>query len=78
MLVGGMPKAVFAYSINKDFEKVEFEKKQIYNLYIEDINKFANGEKTKAKKIINYIPTQLQRKSKKIIYADIRKNTKRE
>lgn len=76
MLVGGMPKAVFAYSINKDFEKVEFEKKQIYNLYIEDINKFANGEKTKAKKIINYIPTQLQRKSKKIIYADIRKNTK--
>ena len=32
MLVGGMRKAVSAYSNEKDFEKVEFEKKQIYKL----------------------------------------------
>ena len=51
MLVGGMPSVVLAYSKDKDFEKVEFEKRQIYNLYIEDINKFANGEKQKAKKM---------------------------
>lgn len=76
MLVGGMPKAVLAYSNGKEFEKVEFEKKQIYNLYIEDINKFANGEKTKAKIIFDYIPTQLQKKSKKIVYADMKNGTR--
>ena len=76
MLVGGMPRAVLAYSKDRDFEKAEFEKKQICNLYIEDINKFANGEKAKAKIIFNYIPTQLQKKSKRIIYADIKKNTR--
>ena len=76
MLVGGMPSVVLVYSKDKDFEKVEFEKKQICNLYIEYINKFANGEKLKAKKIFNYIPTQLQKKSKKITYADMKKNTR--
>ncbi len=76
MLVGGMPLAVLSYSKDKDFEKAEFEKKQICDLYIEDINKFANSEKTKAKKIFNYIPTQLQKKSKKITYANMKKNTR--
>lgn len=76
ILVGGMPKAVLAYSNGKDFEKVEFEKKQVYNLYVEDINKFANGEKTKAKKIFEYIPTQLQKKSKKIVYADMKNDSR--
>ena len=76
MLVGGMPKAVLAYANDKDFEKVEFEKKQIYNLYVEDINKFANGEKTKAKLIFDYIPNQLQKKSKKIVYADMKNDSR--
>ena len=76
MLVGGMPKVVLAYANDKNFEKVEFEKKQIYNLYVEDINKFANGEKTKAKLIFDYIPTQLQKKSKKIVYADMKNDSR--
>ena len=76
MLVGGMPKAVSAYSNDKDFEKVEFEKKQIYKLYIEDKNKFANGEKTKARILFDYIPNQLQKESKKIVYANMKNNSR--
>ena len=76
MLVGGMPLSVKAYLNNKSFENVEFEKKQILNLYKEDINKFGENEKVKAKLVYDAIPTQLQQKSKKIKYSSIKKNTR--
>ena len=76
MLVGGMPLAVNAYLKNKSFEDVEFEKKQILNLYREDINKFGEKEKIKAKLVFDAIPTQLQQKSKRLKYNSIKKNTR--
>lgn len=38
MLVGGMPQVVSAFTESKDFEKVDFAKEQIINLYQQDMN----------------------------------------
>ena len=76
MLVGGMPKVVDTYANEKNFENVEFEKQQILNLYLDDINKFANGERSKAKLVFNSIPSQLQKKNKKINYSELKNNSR--
>ena len=65
MIVGGMPQAVEKYVKTKDFSKVDKVKRQILNLYRNDISKFAKGYDTKVKAIFEEIPSQLQKHEKK-------------
>ena len=65
MIVGGMPQAVEKYVKTRDFSKVDKVKRQILNLYRNDISKFAKGYDTKVKAIFEEIPSQLQKHEKK-------------
>lgn len=46
MIVGGMPQAVSEYVQTKDFNKVDQIKRNILNLYREDIRKHARRIRT--------------------------------
>ena len=76
MLVGGMPQAVLEYAVSKDFAKVDKHKKNILNLYREDVTKFAKGYESRVLAIFDEIPGQLSRKEKKFKLASIDKNAK--
>lgn len=65
MIVGGMPQAVLAYVETRNFEKVDYVKRQILKLYRNDIKKYAEGVETKATAIFEEIPGQLQKHEKK-------------
>ena len=65
MIVGGMPQAVEKYVKTRDFSKVDKVKRQILELYRNDISKFAKGYDTKVKAIFEEIPSQLQKHEKK-------------
>ena len=65
ILVGGMPQAVEMYSKTRDFEKVDRIKRNILNLYREDIRKHAEELNLKVEQIFDTIPSQLQKHEKK-------------
>ncbi|MCI5670150.1 MAG: AAA family ATPase [Candidatus Enterosoma sp.] len=65
MLVGGMPQAVLAYLPDKSFERADKAKRNIINLYREDVTKFAEGYEDKVFAVFDNIPAQLSRKEKK-------------
>ncbi len=64
-IVGGMPQAVAKYAETKDFAKVDKVKRQIIELYRNDISKYAKGYDTKVRSIFDEIPSQLQRHEKR-------------
>ena len=64
-IVGGMPQAVAKYAETKDFAKVDRVKRQIIELYRNDISKYAKGYDTKVRSIFDEIPSQLQRHEKR-------------
>lgn len=65
MIVGGMPQAVLTYVETRDFDKVDYVKRQILRLYRNDIKKYAEGTETRATAIFEEIPGQLQKHEKK-------------
>jgi predicted AAA+ superfamily ATPase len=65
MIVGGMPQAVDKYVKTRNFSSVDKVKRQILELYRNDISKFAKGYDTKVKSIFEEIPSQLQKHEKK-------------
>lgn len=65
MIVGGMPQAVLTYVETRDFDKVDYVKRQILRLYRNDIKKYAGGTETRATAIFEEIPGQLQKHEKK-------------
>lgn len=71
MIVGGMPQAVLAYSEKKDFEEVDVIKRDILQLYRNDISKYAFEATTKVTRIFDDIPSQLQKHEKKFRMSSI-------
>jgi predicted AAA+ superfamily ATPase len=74
ILVGGMPRIVEEYVLNKSLANVLKMQKAIIENYLLDVMKFA--EKSKKQKIINTfnsIPAQLAKTNKKFIYSDVDK-----
>lgn len=71
MIIGGMPQAVKKYIDTKDYDEVDRIKRQIINLYRNDIRKYADGEEMRVTAIFDEIPSQLQRHEKKFRLADI-------
>lgn len=76
MIVGGMPQAVEEYVKTKDFNKVDQIKRNILNLYRQDIGKHAEGYNLKVESIFDEIPAQLQKHEKKFRLASISKEAR--
>ena len=64
MCVGGMPQAVVKYMDSKDFEKVDFAKKEIIELYRNDIKNQEEENKIYVGNILKNIPSELSKHEK--------------
>ena len=67
MITGGMPQAVAKYVESRDFNSVDYIKRQILKLYRNDIQKYAATYVSKVTKIFDTIPSQLQKHEKKFM-----------
>ncbi len=76
ILVGGMPQAVYSYVNNKNFQEVDSIKRQILQLYRDDISKFAAGYEDKVYAVFDNIPGQLSKKEKKYTLSSISKTAR--
>lgn len=64
MCVGGMPQAVVKYAETKDFEKVDFVKKEILALYRNDIKEQEEENEIYVGNILDNIPSELSKHEK--------------
>ena len=76
ILVGGLPQAVLEYAREKDFAAADAVKKNILELYRNDIGQFAGGYASKVLAIYDSIPSQLSKKEKKYTLSSINKNAR--
>lgn len=75
MLVGGMPQAVLAYKENdRDFAAADVEKRDILELYRDDIKKSAQRYNSKVSAVFENIPGYLSKHEKRIMLSEIDKN----
>ena len=65
LIVGGMPQAVEKYIKTKNFKDVDLIKRDILNLYKDDIVKYSGDDSTKVQSIFEEIPSQLQKHEKR-------------
>ena len=73
LIVGGMPQAVKKYIDTKSFERTDLIKRDILDLYLADVRKYARGFKSKVMKIFDTIPEQLQKHEKNSAYPRLSK-----
>ncbi len=72
MLVGGMPQSVLAFLENgRDFAASDVEKRDILDLYRDDIKKAAKKYKSKVSAIFESIPGYLSSHEKRVILSSI-------
>lgn len=72
MLVGGMPQSVVAYfEGGRDFFSSDREKRQILDLYRDDIKKAAKRYKSKVSALFEYIPGYLSTHEKKVTLSKV-------
>ncbi len=76
MIVGGMPQAVLAYLETRDFEKVDYMKRQILRLYRNDIKKYAEGTESRVTAIYDELPGQLQKHEKKFRLSALKEDAR--
>ncbi|MCD8195318.1 MAG: AAA family ATPase [Coprobacillus sp.] len=75
-IVGGMPQAVIKYIETKSFECVDQEKHDILSLYRDDVAKYAKGYDFRVREVFDSIPSQLERKEKKMKVSTFRKGAR--
>ena len=72
LLVGGMPQSVVAYlEGDRDFAASDVEKRDILNLYRDDIKKAARRYNSKVSALFEHIPAYLSTHEKKIVLSEI-------
>lgn len=72
ILVGGMPQAVVAFAGNgRDFAAADTEKRDILDLYRDDIKKAAKRYHSRVSALFENIPAYLSTHEKKIVLKDI-------
>lgn len=72
MLVGGMPQAVVAFKKNgRDFALADIEKREILDLYRDDIKKAAKRYNSRVSAIFENVPAYLSTHEKKIVLSNI-------
>ncbi|MCR4893483.1 MAG: AAA family ATPase [Eubacteriales bacterium] len=76
IIIGGMPQAVMEYLETKDFESVDMTKRDILELYREDIRKHAKGYEMKVETIFDNIPSQLSKHEKKFTLSSLGKGAR--
>lgn len=76
LLVGGMPGPVDIYVEQRKFEPVDAAKRQILNLYRNDIGRFARSYEFKVVSVLDGIPGQLSKHEKKFTLSSIDKNAR--
>ena len=76
LIVGGMPQAVEKYKNTKDFKEVDTIKRDIINLYKEDIIKYGGEDINKIQSIFEEIPSQLQKHTKRFTFNSLDKNAR--
>lgn len=75
IIVGGMPEAVKTFVETKDFGNVYQVQKDILDLYLKDVTKYAsNNLKEKIKDCFNSIPAQLAMDNKKFQFKYVKPN----
>ncbi len=75
MLVGGMPRSIVAYAENnRDFAASDIEKRDILELYRDDIKKAASKYKSKVSAIFENIPGYLSTHEKKVVLSKAAQN----
>ncbi len=76
MLVGGMPQSVLAFIQNaKSFEKADKVKRDILNLYRDDIMKIKARYRSKVLALFDQIPRLLSRHEKRVVFKEIAENS---
>lgn len=76
LIVGGMPQAVLEYRETRDFERTDKIKRNILNLYRDDIRKHAEELNLKVEQIFDLIPSQLQKHEKKFNISALDENAR--
>lgn len=76
MAVGGMPQAVAAYVDGKTFSQIDYIKRNILNLYEEDLAKYDAENREKASVIYKTIPEQLENKNSHFRFSLVDKNAR--
>lgn len=76
MAVGGMPQAVDAYVNGKTFAQIDFVKRNILQLYEEDLVKYDTDNREKAFVIYKTIPEQLENKNSHFKFSLVDKNAR--
>ena len=76
IIVGGMPQAVETYLKTRDFEKVDIIKRNILELYREDIRKHSDELNLKVEQIFDTIPSELQKHKKKFNISSLDENAR--
>lgn len=78
MCVGGMPQAVVKYAETKDFEVVDFVKKEILSLYRNDIKNQEEENRIYVGNILDNIPSELSKPEKSSAFklSHINKNAR--
>lgn len=82
VIVGGMPEAVQTFVNTHDMAQVIEVQKSILEIFRQDIENspgdVTNIDRTKMKKIMEFIPVQLNKENKRFMLADIRKSARME
>ena len=73
LIVGGMPKVVATYLTNADFSETIRQQHAIVDSYRLDIAKYAQTEKTRAKRFFDAIPSELSKPHKRFILSNLEK-----
>lgn len=77
ILVGGMPQSVIAFiESHKDFDKSDIEKRDILNLYRDDIMKIHSRYKSKVLAIFDQIPGLLSQHEKRVVFKQISEDSR--
>ena len=71
-----MPQAVSTYQETQDFAKADAIKRDILDLYRQDIAKHAKGYERKAEAVFDEIPEQLSRHEKKFVLSALGKGAR--
>jgi predicted AAA+ superfamily ATPase len=75
--IGGMPEAVFSFSLQSDFQDVREIQKRILISYEQDFSKHAPPEIVpRIRMLWNSIPSQLAKENKKFIYGAIKQGSR--
>ena len=76
LVVGGMPQVVFEYVKDKNFNNIDQIKRNILNLYRDDIRKYAKNYSLKVESIFDSIPRELQKHEKKFKITSLDKDAR--